>query len=572
MIATTATQLYYEFKQKLMDKVGRLPNGMPLCASVNFWTTKDQAQSYFSIFLQWIDPMSYVFCKTLVAFESMSGSHSGVSLAWMLWEALSEQGMIKGLYRITGNNAANNISMTMVLQHKFGGIGIAWPKSNRFHQCACHVINLVTKEILAYMGDLTDEDYNFFENYLGSKQALIEDSDDDHNGPLGEIQQAIKRINQAPGKLNKILCNQPLNHANLEAQDKLGDLALIEDQYFIPSDPDVEPQSQSDICAPSKQQDIFIKFCDKTCNPKVLPNTIPMTHWNFFLQQIKQAHQLKLSLQLYTNTQENLKYQLTEEQGSVMEFMEPILQMFEQLCNLFQSKGPTKHLLFPYYQVLLNWLSHYASVAPNSWRRACDTAWQKLSKYYKLEIANDDSLIACLFNPKYHEGIFNQLGVPIHHFKEIIKVLNIELASMITKQKLADQAQLELQCGSPQELSETENTDLLRHLKHPPIEASDELLRSEGDNLLCYLQNLHPMTKGEPTINYWKCQIITGNFPTLGKISLRYLSIAAGSACVQRVFSHSGRLKTPTRAALGSRTIAHLTCLKEWLNEEAPPF
>ncbi|MBW0581268.1 hypothetical protein O181_120983 [Austropuccinia psidii MF-1] len=69
MIATTATQLYYEFKQKLMDKAGRLPNGTPLCASVNRWTTKDQAQSCFAIVLQWIDRMSYVFHKTLVAFE-----------------------------------------------------------------------------------------------------------------------------------------------------------------------------------------------------------------------------------------------------------------------------------------------------------------------------------------------------------------------------------------------------------------------------------------------------------------------------------------------------------------------
>ncbi|MBW0491232.1 hypothetical protein O181_030947 [Austropuccinia psidii MF-1] len=121
-------------------------------------------------------------------------------------------------------------------------------------------------------------------------------------------------------------------------------------------------------------------------------------------------------------------------------------------------------------------------------------------------------------------------SVPIHRSKEIIEVLNIELASMITKRKLSDQAQLELQCGCPQELSETENTDLLRHLKHPPIEASYELPRSQGDKLLCYLQNLHPMTKGEPIINYWKHQIITCNFPTMGKIALRYLSITVGSA------------------------------------------
>ena len=72
-----------------------------------------------------------------------------------------------------------------------------------------------------------------------------------------------------------------------------------------------------------------------------------------------------------------------------------------------------------------------------------------------MEIANNNSLIACWFNPKYHEDIFEQVGVPIHCSKEIIEVLNIELASIITKRKLASQAQPELQCGFPQELSET---------------------------------------------------------------------------------------------------------------------
>ncbi|MBW0463203.1 hypothetical protein O181_002918 [Austropuccinia psidii MF-1] len=80
------------------------------------------------------------------------------------------------------------------------------------------------------------------------------------------------------------------------------------------------------------------------------------------------------------------------------------------------------------------------------------------------------------------------------------------------------------------------------------------------------------MSRGEHIVDYWKRQIVTGNFPLLGKIALQYLSIPASSASVKRVFSQSGRLKCPARAGLGSRTIAHLTCLKEWLNDEQPPF
>ncbi|MBW0589100.1 hypothetical protein O181_128815 [Austropuccinia psidii MF-1] len=164
-------------------------------------------------------------------------------------------------------------------------------------------------------------------------------------------------------------------------------------------------------------------------------------------------------------------------------------------------------------------------------------------------MSNNDSLIACLLNTKYHKGIFKQLCVPHHQSKELLGVLNREMASLISQKKIEDHANRRTRL--PQDMSESEQLDLLFHLNKPPIEASYEVPNSQGDELR---------------------QIITGNFPTLGQIALRYLTIPGGSACVKRVFSHSGRLRTPTQAALGAQTIAHLTCLKEWLNDETTPY
>ncbi|MBW0525687.1 hypothetical protein O181_065402 [Austropuccinia psidii MF-1] len=65
----------------------------------------------------------------------------------------------------------------------------------------------------------------------------------------------------------------------------------------------------------------------------------------FLLKQIQQAHQLKLSIQIYTNTPQTDKYHLTKEVWSTMEYMEPILQMFNQACNVFQSKTPCPSIL-----------------------------------------------------------------------------------------------------------------------------------------------------------------------------------------------------------------------------------
>ncbi|MBW0573578.1 hypothetical protein O181_113293 [Austropuccinia psidii MF-1] len=61
LMATTASQLYFEHKQKLIDEVANLPSETPLCGEINCWTTKYQTESYLAIVLQWINPNNYVF-------------------------------------------------------------------------------------------------------------------------------------------------------------------------------------------------------------------------------------------------------------------------------------------------------------------------------------------------------------------------------------------------------------------------------------------------------------------------------------------------------------------------------
>ena len=87
--------------------------------------------------------------------------------------------MIKRLYSITGDNAGNNVTLMSQMQHKFAGINITWDREQRFHQCACHVLNLVTMDFFLYMGQLTNEDYDFFDDYLAITKNSIEDRNND---------------------------------------------------------------------------------------------------------------------------------------------------------------------------------------------------------------------------------------------------------------------------------------------------------------------------------------------------------------------------------------------------------
>ncbi|MBW0500535.1 hypothetical protein O181_040250 [Austropuccinia psidii MF-1] len=202
---------------------------------------------------------------------------------------------------------------------------------------------------------------------------------------------SIEAVKQNSGQSLKKRKTCALNQATLESQDKSSDIAMIMGKHSLEaSEKDTEelgtvlrpPGKKTivrllqDLCThirgSSKQRELFIEARNKTQDPPLLPISIPMTRWNFFLKQIQRAHQLKLSIQIYTNTPQTDKYHLTEEVWSTMEYMEPILQIFDQACNVFQSKAPSKHLVLPYYQVILNWLTHYASKSPHLWRRACE--------------------------------------------------------------------------------------------------------------------------------------------------------------------------------------------------------
>ncbi|MBW0487953.1 hypothetical protein O181_027668 [Austropuccinia psidii MF-1] len=115
-------------------------------------------------------------------------------------------------------------------------------------------------------------------------------------------------------------------------------------------------------------------------------------------------------------------------------------------------------------------------------------------------MATNDTLIATILNPKYHKGIFKQFGVSSSHSKEVIDLLAGEDAQLTINE--GEDALGNNGSPSSDNLSELDNLDLLKHLKEPPIGASYDVLQSQGNELASYLQNNHPMGKGEHIIDY----------------------------------------------------------------------
>ncbi|MBW0460506.1 hypothetical protein O181_000221 [Austropuccinia psidii MF-1] len=68
--------------------------------------------------------------------------------------------------------------MVLSLQSKYGGLNMQWDqKNNFFHTCAYYVLNLVSKDFFLYMGELSDNNYKLFSDYLEVYKAPVEESD-----------------------------------------------------------------------------------------------------------------------------------------------------------------------------------------------------------------------------------------------------------------------------------------------------------------------------------------------------------------------------------------------------------
>ncbi|KAG0144622.1 hypothetical protein CROQUDRAFT_94883 [Cronartium quercuum f. sp. fusiforme G11] len=84
------------------------------------------------------------------------------------------------------------------------------------------------------------------------------------------------------------------------------------------------------------------------------------------------------------------------------------------------------------------------------------------------------------------------------------------------------------------------------------------------DEVISYLGSENSTRPGETIGAYWMRMITSNTYPILGEIALKLLAISASSACVERVFSISGRIATSARPRLSPQTISRLICVRYW--------
>ncbi|MBW0575036.1 hypothetical protein O181_114751 [Austropuccinia psidii MF-1] len=184
--------------------------------------------------------------------------------------------------------------MVATIERKCHGINIIWPQEERFHRCACHVLNLVAKEFLAHMGQLTNEDSALSDDYLAVHLVPIANSEDEAPTPK-EIRGTLNHIQKKSDYSQNKRRARAVNQSTLETQDRSGDFQPVNDaeSSFHESDGDTGLNTQlrtgnktivhslCDLCShirgSSKQHEAFITARDQTINLKLFPINIPIT-------------------------------------------------------------------------------------------------------------------------------------------------------------------------------------------------------------------------------------------------------------------------------------------------------
>ena len=100
------------------------------------------------ITVHWIDDK---FClhQQLLLFIHLTGSHTRSLLASKVYQTLDEYDLKKSLFCITGDNAANNMTMAKHLSSYLAvKDNIVWDPNTSYILCFAHIINLVVQKFI----------------------------------------------------------------------------------------------------------------------------------------------------------------------------------------------------------------------------------------------------------------------------------------------------------------------------------------------------------------------------------------------------------------------------------------
>lgn len=135
------------FKDQFLNIQGsllpKLGSSTKISLAVDVWQS-DNKLSFIAIIAYYVNE-DWLYCESLIGFEPIRGTHSGESMAKIVFEVLSKFELEKRLFAVTGDNASNNRTLLKALEKLLAQRGYPWNPDIYGLPCMAHVIQLAAE-------------------------------------------------------------------------------------------------------------------------------------------------------------------------------------------------------------------------------------------------------------------------------------------------------------------------------------------------------------------------------------------------------------------------------------------
>ena len=105
------------------------------------WTSPNKL-AFRAIVAYWVSD-DWQMEKVLIGFEEIKGPHTGVNMARIINEVLTEYDIQDGILSFTTNTASNNKTLEHALNSKWSSQSIEWSQLENHIPCMAHIIQLI---------------------------------------------------------------------------------------------------------------------------------------------------------------------------------------------------------------------------------------------------------------------------------------------------------------------------------------------------------------------------------------------------------------------------------------------
>jgi hypothetical protein len=132
-----------EVKERLLDD---LPKKRKVSIAVDCWTSPN-GLGIMAVLCYYVTD-DWKLVEKLISFETLTGKHSGKSMANVVVQALKKYGLAGRLLAATADNAHPNNTLRRSLRIELDKLGIVWSSDQGTIRCLAHVVQLCVTSFL----------------------------------------------------------------------------------------------------------------------------------------------------------------------------------------------------------------------------------------------------------------------------------------------------------------------------------------------------------------------------------------------------------------------------------------